>query len=247
MKIIGFAFFAMFNIAHAVDLDLFVENKQFLFYSVKADEQVAILLYEHAVKHIEQLSKDFDHEYDGQITIYVYPDVQSFHESINWIDAPDWVVGHINPGQKFISLVSPNNPGPEHTYESMFGILRNNLSRVFVKNKYKHYIPRWLLDGVGFHKSDWKMNVKNRLLKLQKAGIELPTLGQLDEWDTAKFDKIAGHSLSYSILEFMLEKWNWQTIYQLLEDPTSFELIFNMSQSQFRNEWIAFLDKKYLS
>jgi hypothetical protein len=69
------------------------------------------------------------------IVVQVYQDQKVF-KPVGWFKKNDWVIAQAIPNQIFI--VSPNNPGKFHNYDSVFKGLRHELVHTVLINKNKH-------------------------------------------------------------------------------------------------------------
>lgn len=69
------------------------------------------------VKNYSRITSKLKYCPRHKIIVEIYPELKEFHEAIGYPEAPDWVVGFAGNGK--IQMVSPLNPGPQHTYDSL--------------------------------------------------------------------------------------------------------------------------------
>lgn len=175
---------------------------------------------------------DFKYSPTKKITFEIYPNLESFHHAINWPTAPDWLIGQTSIDT--IQRVSPHNPGPYHTYESVM---------TFITSMYNHHdsIPRWLHQGVALYKAEFfSKNVSEKFA----LHISSPTLQQLEaiaKDDTTAFDELDGFRVSYSLVQFIDHGWGWESILDVLEDYSQFEEILNINKELFIQLWKEYI------
>lgn len=66
--------------------------------------------------NVERISSKYNYHPTQKVVIELYPDLPTFHQTVGEADAPNWFMGTYE-GNIF-KIVSPLNPGPEHTYEA---------------------------------------------------------------------------------------------------------------------------------
>ncbi len=225
-----------------IELSFYKETDHFKVFCTPDDYSIANDMIKENEAFFVQLSHDFGHQYSSaKIPLNIYPDLKSVHQAINWPDAPDWLTGNHN--NRTVNTVSPNNPGPEHTYHSVMKAQKSAVAIAFIDDKYNNqkHIPRWLLQGTALYKTNSFSNNQTRLL-LQEIS-SLPTLGQLEriEEDDKAFRLLKGFTVSFSMVQFIDQRWGWDSVLNLLEDYSRFEKIFNISKEEFRDQWLEFL------
>lgn len=246
-----FIFLAIQSKAEEMQIPFYKQNSHFLLFCVEQDHNVGDLLLDAAEKHFEKLSKDFNCSYDTQIKMMIYPNITAFHEAIGYSSAPDWLVACSEPENHMMLNVSPNSPGSVHNFESIFRVSRVNVTKLFIYENFQNF-PRWLSQGVAFLEANYFIRpvVKEWLLDVTKKNSKIPSLKELESIkhsDSIAFSDIDGFRISYSLVEFINEKWGWNKILELLSDYSSFEKILGLSKETFRTEWINFAKNKYLN
>lgn len=218
-----------FMVHNSSSLTLCAQNVHFKIYCAKEDENVSQELLPPLEDLYEQLTKDFQHTYSGLISIEIYPNLTEFHKAIHAPFAPDWLVAEANP--HIVKGVSPSNPGPAHSHESMVSCYKVCLAHLFLMDSNDHYknAPYWLLQGVSLYKG-------NRHKKIQG---QVPTMAQLDAIkDCAiNFDKINGFSISPLLVKFIDINWGWDTVLKLLENYSDFENIIGFTKEEFMSKF----------
>lgn len=229
------------------ELTLYKETERFKVFCTQIDYDVADEMLNIEETFFKQLSIEFDHQYNNRVLLYIYPDLASFHNAINLPNAPDWIIGETN-NKNERKTVSPRNPGPKHSYDSVIRANKNGLVTLFIYDKYKNQspIPYWLHQGVSLYKADFYSDKK---IKTLTENISLlPTIEQLEDIEknnAIAFAQVKGFFVSFSIIKFIDQKWGWNSILELLNDYSKFEKIFKVSKQEFNDLWIKFLIANY--
>ncbi len=219
------------------------ESDHFKFVFEEADQMPANQLLDYLEDQYFRLSNDFDHHLVKKIEVFVFSSVQSFHEALGILDGKPWMVACDKIDLPGFMIVSPANPGPSHTRETLLKVGVVNLAKLFIADKYKQqHIPYWLKIGVAYHEAGFSQEMmKKRIRQAFDQGEPIPRFSQLEVFNLIDFPKIGGFQYSYALVEFIYEKWGWDALPALMEDMNSFEKILGLSQKDFREEWIAYL------
>ncbi|PYY25900.1 RNA polymerase sigma factor [Paenibacillus illinoisensis] len=102
-------------------------------------------LFEELKSNVERIITTYRHRPSQKIAIELYPDLPTFHQAINEPDAPNRFMGTYEDNK--IKIVSPLNPGPEHTYQT---VLRHTISlfTMWLVNDINPLAPKWLTHGL---------------------------------------------------------------------------------------------------
>lgn len=101
--------------------------------SKEHQDQVHQDLFNVLKENVERISSKFKHRPSNKIIIEMYPDLPTFHQAVGEADAPNWFMGTIEGNR--LKIVSPLNPGPEHTYQSII-------------NSTLHLYTMWLIEDI---------------------------------------------------------------------------------------------------
>lgn len=227
-------------------LSLYRETASFHIFCTEADHPAANVVLQRCEGYLEELSRDFHHIYSAPITLNMYPDIQTFHQETGYPDSPDWYVGLNDSSKHAYNFVSPNNPGTYHTTDSILNALKVGLAELFISDIYKKPMPRWLHQGVALFEANFaSISGKKRIAQLAKNPSQLPTLAQLSPMNDETFEQLDGFACSETLIEFINEKWGWETLLALLDNIDAFEAILGMAQDVFHKQWATFLVEKY--
>lgn len=124
--------------------------------------------------HIERISLKYNYHPSREVTIEVYPDMPSFHQAIGEADAPNWFMGTYE--ESILKIVSPLNPGPEHTYQS---ILKGtvHLFTMWLISEINPKAPKWIRQGIGGYEA--KLMIEGTTEEAIH-NFAIPTFEQLD-------------------------------------------------------------------
>nr|WP_260986834.1 RNA polymerase sigma factor [Paenibacillus terrae] len=103
-------------------------------------------LFAELSNNVERISTKYNHHPSQKIVIEIYPDLPTFHRAVGEADAPNWFMGTYEG--HILKIVSPLNPGPEHTYQS---ILKStvHLFTMWLINEINPTAPKWIRQGIG--------------------------------------------------------------------------------------------------
>jgi hypothetical protein len=223
------------------NLPLNTETDHFKLYCMPNDKEAAQKVLDVAEKNFKKLSADFKHTYSTKINLHVFPSLQDHHNAIGLPSAEDWLINKYFAETHSFFTVSPNNPGSFHSAKSILGLNMVGLTNLFIKDKYTNSIPNWFCLGIGFWEAQF---IDKKIIKsLAQDHKTIPTMNEIQE-------KLGSDSKScasvFSIIEYINQKWGWDTIIALLADYSSFEKILGVNQETFRTQWIKYLDSNYL-
>lgn len=232
IKILSSLLFATISFStYTQELPVYKKTEHFIVLCLPTEYDAANKLIAESEKFFIQLSHDLDHIYRSPITIKIYSDLKVFHEAIHQPDAPNWIIGELQHHTS--AIVTPNNPGPDHSYESIIKANNVQLAELFISDKYSHHnnIPRWLHQGVALYFADYfsSLSIEKFIQKAQP----LPLLEQLENIrneDNESFAKLNGFISSYLLVKFIDTLWSRFDLLALLDDYSNFEKILKHSK-----------------
>jgi len=187
------------------------------------DVQVCDDLLKLSEKMCERLSEEFHHRLKHKIQVFLFPDIQSFHEAIHQKEAPDWLICAF---ESPIQVVSPLNPGSYHSSENVKKVLLRGIVQTFIYDKFKdNNAPWWLIAGITAKKVDWPY---------VNTSIALPGIAEL-ETSTYGIPGMGWCALSFTT--YIEEKYGWKVVLQLLENYSSLEQVIGLSMEKLVLEW----------
>ncbi|QYR21488.1 RNA polymerase sigma factor [Paenibacillus sp. sptzw28] len=195
-------------------------------------------LFNELKDNVETISSKFNHHPSTKIVIEIYPDLPTFHQAVGEADAPNWFMGTFKENK--LKIVSPLNPGPEHTYQS---ILKStvHLFAMWLITDINPLAPKWLRQGIGGYeaKQMTKEYIKSSTADEITNGA-VPTFEQLNN-DTWDFGPMKGFQFSYLIVEFIVDKYGLGALNKLIRNPGDFNGIFGRSESALHEQWTLHL------
>ncbi|GIP31588.1 RNA polymerase sigma factor [Paenibacillus sp. J2TS4] len=207
------------------------------------DRQIKVYedLFNELQANVDRMAAKFNHKPSRKIVIEIYPDLPTFHQAVGEADAPDWFMGTIE-GNK-LKIVSPLNPGPEHTYRS---ILKStiHLFAMWLMSDINPKVPKWIRQGIGGYEADQMTTafINNSIYDSIQQG-NVPSFEELnnDSWD---FESMKGFQFSYRFIEFIAKEYGLPELNQLIRNPNGFREIFHCSESEFHDRWILYLKQQ---
>lgn len=113
-------------------IELRKETEHFEFYCVESDVECLEDLAGTLEENYTKITTDLKTDLDFKVKVHVYKDIDTFHKATGLNDSPAWGVG-IALGNG-IQIVSPLNPGPKHSYQTMIQVVVHEFTHVEINN-----------------------------------------------------------------------------------------------------------------
>lgn len=191
-------------------------------------------LFNELSDHIERISLKYNYHPSRKVTIEVYPDMPSFHQAVGEADAPNWFMGTYEGS--ILKIVSPLNPGPEHTYQS---ILKGtvHLFTMWLISEINPKAPKWIRQGIGGYEA--KLMTQDFIDGTTEEAIhnlEIPTFEQLDN-DNWEFETMKGFQFSFLFVEFVVQQYGIDQLNKLIRNPRILMVSFNVLRRNCIKRW----------
>ncbi|MBP1994348.1 RNA polymerase sigma factor [Paenibacillus eucommiae] len=198
-------------------------------------------LFEELKSNVDRIITTYRHRPSQKIAIEIYPDLPTFHQAINEPDAPNWFMGTYEDNK--IKIVSPLNPGPEHTYQS---VLRHTISlfTMWLVKDINPLAPKWLTHGLGGHEA--KQMSQEYIQYSTSEAIQnnaVPSFQALTD-DTWDFEKIGGYGFSHLIVEYLIHSYSLDALNKFIRDATDFQGAFQVSEAELHGMWVQYLKSR---
>jgi RNA polymerase sigma-70 factor, ECF subfamily len=198
-------------------------------------------LFKELKDNVEKISLKFNHHLSKKITIEIYPDLPTLHQAVGETNAPDWFMGTFE--EDIIKIVSPLNPGPEHTYQT---IIKSTLHlfTMWLISDINPLSPQWLCQGIGGYEikqmtQDYIENTTSEaILKL-----EIPSFQELNN-DTWHFETINGFQFSYLFVKFIVDEYGLDILNKFIRNPNDFHGIFQLAELDLHKQWVGHIRNK---
>lgn len=203
-------------------------------------EKVHADLFNELKGSVERLIAKYNHRPSQKIIIEIYPNLSAFHQAAGKENAPDWFMGTFEG--RYLKIVSPLNPGPQHTYQSILNATLH-LYTMWLVRDINSEAPGWLIQGIGGIEA--KTMSKEETLNsvnhyIQNVGV--PTLGELNN-ESWEFGTMGGFQFTYLIVDFIIAQYGLKALNQLIRNPDDFQGIFQQSEQDLYHEWVRMLKK----
>jgi hypothetical protein len=134
-------------------LDLTRETTHFLIYYGAADASCIDAVANHLEGNHQRICADLRYALDFKVVLEIYPDVTALHQAMNSPNAPDWVLGVTNLSGE-IKMISPLNPGPNHTFQSILLCMDHEFTHaVVLRGLGATRLPTWLSEGTASYEA----------------------------------------------------------------------------------------------
>jgi len=224
-------------------LTLAKESQHFAFYSAKGDigilDSLAVILE----NNYARITKRLGIQIKKKINVKVFPDIKSFHVSINYPDAPDWVVGSCMGDE--LLMVSPLNPGSVHNYESLMQVIVHEFVHIAVYyaigDKVVTGLPKWLNEGYAQYEAG---QINEHIRKSVESSLREkvpPTWTQLNTASAMEFGHMNGYGLSVTIVEFLVVTYGIDKLVFLIKESENIETIYGLPENTLEKQWIQYI------
>jgi len=258
-KLLTFLVAISFSLCAQETLPFYKESDHFRLYCLENDQNASDEILNVLENNYARIANDFQDDLEGQVPIEIYPSIQAFHERMGRPNSGDWFVAlangkdlpHLKAGMYMVSL---NNPGSVHNQNSVHLAAIHELTHFFIFKKAQGDLPPWMHEGVanyeagkfGTKTADFMAKSIHHMAEIwETKGI--PTLSMLSTLDSDVFCEIGGYAFSYTLIEFVVQRWNFETLLKLIQRFDRFEEILGVTKESFESEWKEFVTDRYLS
>jgi hypothetical protein len=191
----------------------------------------------HMVEKLEGNYKKIIHDFKvakiPTTTVRIYPDLISFHQGINFPNAPENVLATAF-GKSDFRMVSPNSKGLD-SLMLMNGVTHEFTHCVHLNVDYSPNNPRWLWEGVAMFEADWFFDPKEIDIIKNKNFPSLTALNNGMEY-----------MLGYVIIEAIKELWGFETVIQLIKKRGNVQAVLKLNQKMFEEKIFGYIYNKYI-
>jgi len=219
-------------------------NNKFEVWGFISEDAAADTIIKVLTLNYDRIADSLNLQLTSKVIVDVYPDLVSYHAAIGWPGAPDWVVGTAIGDDK-IDLVSPYNPGPVHTFESLMSVITHELVHNFIfKLANGQDIPRWLNEGTAAYLALQQSNTNSICSYVDQNGGVIPSLDELNDGNT--FGSIGGYSFGYTIAEFITTDFGGAGVLsQFIGSGLSYSVLGLQNELEFQNAWYEYVYTNY--
>jgi hypothetical protein len=224
-------------------LELRRETAHFLIRYGPSDASCVDAVASHLEANQQRICSDLRYALDFQVVLEVYPDLTSLHRAMGAPGAPDWVLG-LTDLSGGIKIISPLNPGPNHTFDWILRCMDHELTHaVILRGLGETSLPTWLSEGTAsyearlFDAGSW-----DAFEPYVRAG-RIPTFASLEEGSS--YGDNGGYFWSYTIVDFATRRYGRDTLRPWLDGGGAFDSTFGVSEEAFRAAWVEDLEAHY--
>lgn len=184
-------------------------------------------------KNYKRILDDFNLENIPNVNVRIYPDLKSFHNGINFPDAPDQVLATAF-GKDDIRMVSPNNAGPEGWM--LAHVAPHEFTHcVHLNMDYSPNNPRWLWEGVAQYEAGWFFDPKELEIIRKK---EFPRLADLNNG--------MEYMLGFVLIEAIKDIWGFDAVIRLIKNQGDVQKVLKTNGRQSEEKVFTHIYEKYI-
>jgi hypothetical protein len=205
----------------------------FAFLYSKTDSIDIDLIAKRLEGNYRKMLNDFKIEKLPVTVVRIYPDLVSFHQGINFPNAPDNVLATAF-GKNDFRMFSPKNAGPDSSM-LMKGVTHEFTHCVHLNIDYSPNNPRWLWEGVAMFEAEWFFDPK-----------------EIDDIKTKHFPPLASlnngleYMLGYVIIEAIQDNWGFDAVVNLIKKRGDTQAVLKINEKQFEEQIFAHIYQKYV-
>ncbi len=219
------------------------ETEHFIFY-FEEDKEKLNDVFDILEQNYERILIAFDVQLSKKVKVEIYPSLNDYHLAVYGKKAKDWMVGHCDTKEKKLMMVSPNNPGNEHNFNSVIKVAVHEFVHYITMYKTDDIfkLPNWLREGVAMYFAE-QMNEdgKNNLRELINNN-NIPRISQLEG---RVFPKRGGYLLSYTIIEYIVKNHGQKMLLKFIKEPKAYKDVFSCTKKEFNKRWQQYLIEEY--
>lgn len=183
-----------------------------------------------------KILKKYGVNINRKINIRIFPSVEEFQKEYNLTNYSAGIVGTA-VNSRTIGIVSPLNPGPVHSYDSILKIAVHEFVHI-ATNRINNNIPIWLNEGISLFEAKQINSVHIR--QLIKAN-QIPSIKDLE----SSFYNYFGYAVSGTIVEYIVTDYSYDRLVKLIKKPNNISSIFGVNKAGFSSNWKSYVIKKY--
>lgn len=204
---------------------------------------------ENLENYINRLSDSLESEYQRllnnlaydmpeKITVFIHSDINRFHKAMGAVNAHVWFRASYLGG--ILYIVPPVYFSDLPTEKVSVHVLAQILI-----HRINFNVPMWLYQGVYAYEGKWldknwiKIALSNRISK-----GDIPTFTELSI-GFKKFGDNEGYLLSYTIADFLISRYGYKKLNELIREQYDYYKVFGVSENDLWIQWVDFLSEYY--
>lgn len=215
-----------------------LESEHFTLYYTKADQNSVHKIRDKLEENYDRIVEDLKPPELPRVQMNIYPNLEEFHKGINRKEAGNYLAG-VALGPDKMSMVSPNFPGPEHSYDSIMQVAVHEFTHVVTNNLTAYPAPSmsWMYESIACYEADQFQDPK-RIGSLLSG--KYPTLAQLNK------DTQLTYHLGYTIIEYIRNTWGMNAVRDLITSSGNLPAVLGINEAEFEKDWYEYVRGKYL-
>ncbi|HYE80753.1 MAG TPA: hypothetical protein VEG39_01165 [Clostridia bacterium] len=224
----------------AVDdpLNYRMDTAHFKYYSYDNDADVLADLGKELEEKFDLITSRLQYVPQEKIDVEVYPDVDTFHTRMGYPDSPDWAVGYAGNGK--VQMVSPKNPGPAHSYESLMKAVVHEFTHIIIRGHNKGDLPMWLNEGIASYEAQNIEQIKEAI----SGEVKYKHVPSFTELDQKNFAERHGYQYSITIVEFLVKTYDYDKLVEMIKNP-DIEKVYGITEEELHKKWVLYLEENY--
>lgn len=187
-----------------------------------------------------RIAEDMGFKFPQKQMIYVHASLEALHSALGYENGPKWVTSgwfweiiHIAPEEVF-----ENSSVSKSSLHVLVQLMLHNINE---------NAPFWLKHGISVYEAGWKSHTQIKACMIQlKEKVDLFMVYGLST-NLDLFEKQKGFEITQTVIEYIVEMFGKEHLRDYLRNPENIPGIFKCTQVEFWNDWISFIQKKYMN
>jgi len=226
------------EIADNIEPEIFrIETANFILRYYGEDAQVIKVVSDILESNFERITDILGVVPPRQTRVLIYASLCDFHRAVDWPDAEPWFVGWARVGAGEIYMVSPNNPGPVHSYDAMLKVAVHEFVHIAARELNPTLRSNFLAEGLATYLAGQYESVADTIQLRLYDSLTIPCVDTIlgPYWDDMVYQ------VGFAFMQFIVAEFGYDGLVALYRDPDEF-VLNNVGLNEM---WMNFLDVNY--
>lgn len=208
-------------------------TEHFIFLYSEVDTSSVYHIAEKLERDYKKILSDFKLKKIPVTTVRIYPDLASFHQGINFPNAPENILATAF-GKSDFRMVSPTVKGLD-SLMLINGVTHEFTHCVHLNIDYSPNNPRWLWEGVAMFESGWFFDP-----------AEIDIIRNKNFPPFAALNNGMEYMLGYVIIEAIKDIWGFDMVIRLIKKRGDVQAVLQLKQDKFEEKIFDHIYQKYI-
>lgn len=210
-----------------------IESDHFILHFYDDDRPVIDKILKNLESNYKRITSLLQVELPEKSVLHIYPSLEIFHEAIGEPEVETWRVGRFDKG--IMKMVSPNNPGPDHDYDSIMAVAIHEFVHLAAE-QINSDAPDYIAEGLATYLANQGgAYIKDAIQDDLNSG-SFPSLAQVRD--------MADYIYSYALMKYVASEYGVEGMLKLYKTADIYKA-FGVSDDELYEKWKTYLVKTY--